>query len=77
MKMMTFEYVRESVLKMSRPAANTKITRGEFVQPYQIGGKLLFSEDEVMAWVQAQPKGLYPQPESLKKAQAARKVKPC
>lgn len=72
MRMLTFETLLADYLPVSRPKANAMIARGEFIQPYQIAGKLVFDEDEVITWLKAQPKGLYPEPAGLKALRTGR-----
>lgn len=43
------------------------IDHGEFIQPVQVAGQLMFDEAEVKAWIERQPRGLYPQKPALRR----------
>lgn len=72
MKLLNVEQLRGR-FPVSRGKLNRMIERGEFVQPVQVAGQLMFVEDEVDAWLLAQPRGLYPQNPALKRHQDQRK----
>ncbi len=72
MKLLSVEQLRARV-PVSRTKLNMMIERGEFVQPLQVAGQLMFVENEVNEWLAAQPRGLYGQAPQLKKHQAERR----
>jgi excisionase family DNA binding protein len=72
MKLISILEVAETLGK-SRRGVEYLITRGEFIQPIQIGGELRFEISEVEAWVAKQPRGRFPVGAGLKRHQDARK----
>ncbi len=72
MKLLSVEQLRSRV-PISRMKLNTMVTRGEFPQPLQVAGQLMFQEEEVSAWIDRQPRGLYPQKPALRRHQAAKR----
>ena len=72
MKLLNVEELRARI-PVSRNKLNKMIERGEFVTPLQVAGQLMFLEDEVDAWLLAQPRGLYQQNPALKRHQDQRK----
>lgn len=61
-------------LPISRTKINNMIARGEFIQPLQVAGQLMFRADEFTEWLERQPRGLYPQDPGLRRHQEQRKT---
>lgn len=61
-------------LPLSRTKINNMIARGEFIQPLQVAGQLMFYEEELLDWMLRQPRGLYPQDPGLRRHQEQRKT---
>lgn len=74
MKLMSIEELRTSLVPVSRVTLNMMVERGEFVQPVQVAGRLLFVEAEVLEWLASQPRGLFQQAPGLKRYQEERKA---
>lgn len=72
MKLLTTAEIMET-LKWSRPTLNAKIKRGEFIQPVQIGERLMFIEEELHEWVADKRRGLFRLHEGLRRHQEAKR----
>lgn len=72
MKLLSVEQLRGQ-FPVSRGKLNRMVERGEFIQPVQVAGQLMFVEDEFNDWLAAQPRGLYEQSPALKRHQDQRR----
>ena len=72
MKLLSTDQLRARV-PVSRVKLNQMVDRGEFPAPVQVAGQLMFVESEVSDWIDRQPRGLFQQPEGLKRKQAERR----
>jgi predicted DNA-binding transcriptional regulator AlpA len=73
MRLLNVEQLR-TLVPVSRTKLNMMIDRGEFIQPVQVAGQLMFDEAEVKAWIDRQPRGLYQQKPALRRHQKLKAV---